>query len=67
MLVCGCKKNEDVDTNLFKGNLEECKAYCKKLVPADFYSLDIVEDNGLISKRIFLHGTFAEDFFELLS
>jgi hypothetical protein len=47
--------------------MEECKALVKGLVPDDYDSLNIDQENGVIEKRYIVNGGFAEDFKELVS
>ena len=66
MIVYGIRNNTEIGEELFKGDMSECKTFCKALIPSDFYSLNICEDNGIIAKRLFAHGARAKDFSELL-
>jgi hypothetical protein len=67
MIVYGTLKSEDAGNVLFKGNMEECKTFVKGLVPDDYDSLNIDQENGVIEKRYIVNGGFAEDFKELIT
>lgn len=66
MVVFGTLKNENAGSQLFNGDIQSCKEFCKKLVPADYEAVNICEDNGIISKRIIYNGVPAENFKELI-
>lgn len=67
MVVFGSLKNEQIGKVIFSGSLEECKNFCKKIVPSDYESLSIDQDNGVIEKRIISQGVPAENFMDLVS
>ena len=54
------------DKILFKGTLEQCRAWCKSAVPADYDRLNICEDNGVIVFRLVANGNQTEDYITLL-
>lgn len=54
------------DKILFKGTLEQCRAWCKSAVPADYDSLNICEDSGMIAFRLVNDGKQAKDYVTLL-
>ena len=66
MIICGLKNGENVSKDLYKGTLEQCRAWCKSAVPADYDSLNICEDSGVIVFRIVNDGRQAKDYLTLL-
>lgn len=59
MIVTGTSKEDDLRI-LCKGSLEECKQYCRSIKPAEWDSVNICEDNGVIRHRIVLGGFYFE-------
>lgn len=66
MIICGLKNGENVSANLYEGTLEQCKAWCRTETPAEYESLNICENNGVIALRIFKNGQPTKDFLNLL-
>ena len=66
MIVFGFKRGEDSGNELYKGTMEQCKAWCRNEVPADYDSLNICQNNGVIEMRIAKDCKPAEDFIKLL-
>lgn len=54
------------DKVLYRGNLEQCRTWCKSAIPADYDSLAICDDSGVIVLRLVNHGKQAEDYITLL-
>lgn len=58
MIVCGTKKDNLYD--LFEGTLDECKKYCKSVIPSEWDSVNICRDNGVIEKRFIKDGQLVK-------
>lgn len=54
------------DTVLYRGTLEQCRVWCKNIIPADYDRLSICEDNGVIVFRLVANGNQTEDYITLL-
>lgn len=54
------------DTVLYRGTLEQCRLWCKNIIPADYDRLSICEDNGVIVFRLVANGNQTEDYITLL-
>lgn len=66
MVVFGRLKGDEVGSIIYTGDMASCKKFCKSIIPAEYDSLSIDLDNGVISKRIISSGAPAEDFKELI-
>lgn len=66
MIVWGTKISDNCGNELYKGTLEQCRAWCKNIIPADYDSLNICEDNGVIVFRLVANGNQTEDYLTLL-
>ena len=66
MIVWGTKIGDNCGNELYKGTFEQCRTWCKSVVPADYSSLSICEDNGMIVFRLVANGRQAKDYLTLL-
>ena len=66
MIVFGTRKGEDYGNELYKGDLEQCKEWCKNAVPEEYDKLDICRSNGVIEWRLVRDGMPFWDFDKLI-
>ena len=66
MIVWGTKIGDNCGNELYKGTFEQCRTWCKSVVPADYDSMNICEDSGVIVLRIINNGKQAKDYLTLL-